>query len=73
MDHSARAEPDPLGADVFAIDTRMSGYEGITSAYLLRTARPCLVETGTARSADGRAGCARSAGDRTRTTSRPSS
>lgn len=52
MDDSARVDPVSLGADVYAIDTRMSGYEGITSAYLLRTARPCLVETGTARSAD---------------------
>jgi glyoxylase-like metal-dependent hydrolase (beta-lactamase superfamily II) len=40
-----------LGADLSAIDTRMSGYEGITSAYLFRTSRPCLVETGTATSA----------------------
>src|SRR5204863_5167180 len=30
---------------------RMSGYEGITSAYLIRSERPCLVETGTAKSA----------------------
>ena len=41
----------PLGEDVFVVDTRMSGYTGITSAYVLRTARPCLVETGTATSA----------------------
>jgi glyoxylase-like metal-dependent hydrolase (beta-lactamase superfamily II) len=41
-----------LGADVFAIDTRMSGYDGITSAYLIRADRPCLVETGTATSAE---------------------
>jgi glyoxylase-like metal-dependent hydrolase (beta-lactamase superfamily II) len=41
-----------LGADLFSIDTRMSGYQGITSAYLLRTSRPCLVETGTATSAE---------------------
>ena len=41
-----------LGEDVFAIDTRMSGYDGITSAYLIRSARPCLVETGTATSAE---------------------
>lgn len=40
-----------LGDDVFAIDTRMSGYQGITSGYLVRSARPCLVETGTATSA----------------------
>ena len=41
-----------LGHDVFAIDTQMSGYAGITSAYLVRGDRPCLVETGTATSAD---------------------
>ncbi len=42
---------EPLGQDVFHIDTRMGGYEGITSGYLIRSSRPCLVETGTARSA----------------------
>jgi glyoxylase-like metal-dependent hydrolase (beta-lactamase superfamily II) len=41
-----------LGNDVFHIDTRMGGYQGITSGYLIRGSRPCLVETGTARSAD---------------------
>jgi glyoxylase-like metal-dependent hydrolase (beta-lactamase superfamily II) len=40
-----------LGDDVFSIDTQMSGYSGITSAYLIRGDRPCLVETGTATSA----------------------
>ncbi len=40
-----------LGDDVFHIDTRMGGYDGITSGYLIRGSRPCLVETGTARSA----------------------
>jgi glyoxylase-like metal-dependent hydrolase (beta-lactamase superfamily II) len=40
-----------LGAGVHAIDTRMHGYEGITAGYLLLGDRPCLVETGTARSA----------------------
>ncbi|MDQ5973937.1 MAG: hypothetical protein QG661_1146 [Actinomycetota bacterium] len=42
---------ETLGDDVFHIDTRMGGYEGITSGYLIRGSRPCLVETGTARSA----------------------
>ena len=37
-----------LGHDVFQIDTRMAGYEGITAGYLIRGSRPCLVETGTA-------------------------
>lgn len=41
-----------LGADVHLIDTRMGGYDGITAAYLLRTERPALVETGAARSAE---------------------
>jgi glyoxylase-like metal-dependent hydrolase (beta-lactamase superfamily II) len=40
-----------LGADVFMMDTRMGGYEAITSSYLIRGSKPCLVETGTARSA----------------------
>jgi glyoxylase-like metal-dependent hydrolase (beta-lactamase superfamily II) len=40
-----------LGDEVFAIDTRMGGYSGITASYLIRGSRPCLVETGTARSA----------------------
>ena len=37
-----------LGHEVFQIDTRMAGYEGITAGYLIRGERPCLVETGTA-------------------------
>jgi glyoxylase-like metal-dependent hydrolase (beta-lactamase superfamily II) len=41
----------PLGHEVFQIDTRMAGYDGITAAYLIRSDRPCLVETGTAPSA----------------------
>ena len=40
-----------LGDDVFQIDTRMAGYDGITAGYLIRADRPCLVETGTAPSA----------------------
>ncbi|MFC3518555.1 MBL fold metallo-hydrolase [Streptomonospora nanhaiensis] len=40
-----------LGDDIFAIDTRMAGYPGITSSYLIRTERPCVVEVGTAGSA----------------------
>jgi glyoxylase-like metal-dependent hydrolase (beta-lactamase superfamily II) len=40
-----------LGHDVFQIDTRMAGYQGITAGYLIRSSRPCLVETGTATSA----------------------
>jgi glyoxylase-like metal-dependent hydrolase (beta-lactamase superfamily II) len=41
----------PLGHDVFQIDTKMAGYDGITAGYLIRGDRPCLVETGTAPSA----------------------
>ncbi len=40
-----------LGAGVYQIDTLMSGYSGITAGYLVLGERPCLVETGTARSA----------------------
>ncbi len=40
-----------LGHEVFLIDTRMAGYQGFTAAYLIRSDRPCLVETGTAPSA----------------------
>ena len=40
-----------LGSDVFEIDTRMGGHAGITASYLIRGSKPCLVETGTARSA----------------------
>jgi glyoxylase-like metal-dependent hydrolase (beta-lactamase superfamily II) len=40
-----------LGHDVHAMDTAMSGYLGITSAYAILAGRPCLIETGTATSA----------------------
>ena len=40
-----------LGNDVFEIDTRMAGYKGITAGYLIRSERPCLVETGAGNSA----------------------
>ncbi len=53
MDNGRAAEVcRDLGTDVFEIDTRMSGYAGITAGYLIRGDRPCLVETGTARSAE---------------------
>ncbi|OIQ71969.1 N-acyl homoserine lactonase AiiB [mine drainage metagenome] len=42
----------PLGDDVFQIDTEQSGYAGITAGYLIRSSKPCLVETGTASSAE---------------------
>lgn len=40
-----------LGQSVFQIDTKMAGYDGITAGYLIRSSRPCLVETGTSTSA----------------------
>jgi glyoxylase-like metal-dependent hydrolase (beta-lactamase superfamily II) len=40
-----------LGHDVHSLDTLMSGYAGITAGYLILGDRPCLVETGTAKSA----------------------
>lgn len=40
-----------LGDDVYQIDTKMAGYEGITAGYLIRSSRPALVETGTSTSA----------------------
>ena len=45
------ATPVDLGDEVFLVDTRMGGYDGITAGYLIRGERPCLVETGAARSA----------------------
>ena len=48
-----------LGNDVFMIDTRMGGYQGITASYLIRGSKPCLIETGTARSAPPRCQFAR--------------
>ncbi|GAA1111028.1 MBL fold metallo-hydrolase [Nocardiopsis composta] len=54
MDTSSAPEQGitALGDEVFAIDTRMAGYPGITSSYLIRTERPCVVEVGTAGSAE---------------------
>lgn len=40
-----------LGHDVFVMDTLLGGYDAITSSYLIRGSRPCLVETGTSHSA----------------------
>jgi hypothetical protein len=44
--------PEPGGADitdlghgVYQIDTKMAGFQGITAGYLIRSSRPCLVET----------------------------
>jgi glyoxylase-like metal-dependent hydrolase (beta-lactamase superfamily II) len=51
MSADATAGVTPLGDNVFQIDTKMAGYHGITAGYLIRSDRPCLVETGTAPSA----------------------
>src|SRR6201992_3432821 len=51
MSDEAAAGITPLGDDVFQIDTKMAGYSGIPARYLIRSDRPCLVETGTAPSA----------------------
>jgi glyoxylase-like metal-dependent hydrolase (beta-lactamase superfamily II) len=40
-----------VGDEVYQIDTQMAGYPGITAGYLIRSDRPCLVETGTGPSA----------------------
>src|ERR1017187_8383938 len=40
-----------LGHEVFQIDTRMAGYDGITAGYLIKLDRPCLGETSSAPSA----------------------
>lgn len=46
------ADTTDLGNDVYLMDTLMGGYDQVTSAYLIRSSRPCLVETGAAKSAD---------------------
>jgi glyoxylase-like metal-dependent hydrolase (beta-lactamase superfamily II) len=51
VDPGTKTDITPLGHEVFQIDTRMAGYDGITAGYLIRSDRPCLVETGTAPSA----------------------
>ncbi len=54
VDNSQEPAPpiiDQLGDEVFAIDTQMAGHAGITSSYVIRGSRPCLIETGTALSA----------------------
>lgn len=43
--------PRDLGGAVTLLDTRMGGHPGITAAYLIRSDRPALVETGAGRSA----------------------
>jgi glyoxylase-like metal-dependent hydrolase (beta-lactamase superfamily II) len=50
-DSAAATDIAELGHEVFQIDTRMAGFDGITAGYLIRGDRPCLVETGTAPSA----------------------
>ena len=45
------ASPVDLGREVWLVDTQMGGFDGITAGYLIRGEKPCLVETGAARSA----------------------
>ena len=52
MESDPKTSATQLGADVHLLDTQMGGYDGITAAYLIRSSRPALVETGAARSAD---------------------
>jgi glyoxylase-like metal-dependent hydrolase (beta-lactamase superfamily II) len=40
-----------LGSQVYQIDTLMSGHSGITAGYAILGDHPCLIETGTAKSA----------------------
>jgi glyoxylase-like metal-dependent hydrolase (beta-lactamase superfamily II) len=40
-----------LGSQVYEIDTLMSGHAGITAGYAILGDHPCLIETGTAKSA----------------------
>ncbi|PKW16351.1 MBL fold metallo-hydrolase [Saccharopolyspora spinosa] len=51
MTENDKAQIRDLGDEVYLIDTYMADYDGITAAYLIRSERPCLIETGTARSA----------------------
>lgn len=51
MSSTSASNVTDLGDDVFEIDTLMGGYAGITAGYLIRSDRPCLVETGTSLSA----------------------
>jgi len=51
VDSNASSTATPLGDDVHLLDTRMGGYDGITAAYLIRSSRPALIETGAAKSA----------------------
>ena len=46
------ADVTDLGGNTTLVDTRMGGYDGITAAYLIRSERPALVETGAALSAE---------------------
>lgn len=50
---TGQVDPVDLGDEVWLVDTRMGGFTGITAGYLIRGERPCLVETGAARSAGG--------------------
>ena len=51
MTRAVAVHSTDLGGGVHTIDTLMSGYSGITAGYVVLAERPCLVETGTAKSA----------------------
>jgi glyoxylase-like metal-dependent hydrolase (beta-lactamase superfamily II) len=50
VDNPFNAKPliQDLGSSVYAIDTMMGGYQGITSSYLIASDKPALIETGSA-------------------------
>lgn len=48
---STRALSEPIGDDVFLIDTRIGGHAATTGCYVILGERPLLVETGPSRSA----------------------
>ncbi len=43
-----KPEIEDLGNSVFAVDTMMGGYSGITSSYVIVSDKPALIETGSA-------------------------
>jgi glyoxylase-like metal-dependent hydrolase (beta-lactamase superfamily II) len=48
VDNPIMGNIQDLGDSVYAIDTLMGGYQGITSSYLIASDKPALIETGSA-------------------------
>lgn len=48
VDSSQPGNVEDLGDSVYAIDTLMGGYTGITSSYLIASDKPAIIETGSA-------------------------